>query len=790
VSALGRKARGDLLQHRARTLLAMLTLTLAVASLAVLAVPGLMDRAMDRQVQADHLYDVAVATHDLVLTPEQLAALKHLPNIAAVDTSIRYPAEVTVGSRRQTAMIWGVDLGAQPVDAIQMLTGRLPRPGEILADAANASAADFPAAIGTRVEIRGSNGTQRPLDVSGTAGDLATSPSPALSDNPVFYTSEATVRSLAGLRGINYLTFRLVSNTPGTEASAIAAVHAYLERLTGTEPFEALPATRSQGDWPARSYFDDTVSLFYFITLLAVCSALFLIASIMNTLIAEQAGEIAILKTLGGRRHQIAGVVLRTAGLLGGAGAILGAGLGIGLAYVLTSFFATSLFDLRAGFAVSIPVVAASLVLGPALAVAASLPGLRRALRRPVAETLADRGVAGYGTGRLERLVARSRLLSGPARMGVRNVLRQKRRSAATIAQVAIATGLALALFASGRSIDIGVNQVYSTFHYAIEVDAGNGSPLLGSKARSAAAATPGVTRVEPVVENSVEYQGTSYAALGLGVDPLYQYRLSAGRWFTAADASAAVPPVVLGPAVARAGGARVGQLLTLDAAAGPTRVKVVGIDTGQSDNGGVVYFPLAVLQRLTGMGDASNALWLTTSSPSHAAIDRATVAVQDRLAAAGYPVSTQEVYVEAADNHATDDTILIVIEVLGLLVVVIALIGLVSALTMGVIERTREIGILRCLGARARHVRRVFSAEGVLLATAGWAVSIPVGWLIYEGLLAFVKHDFGITATVVFPVVSLPVALAAVIAITLVVIRAPLRRATRVQPGGTLRYQ
>jgi hypothetical protein len=53
MSALGRKAWGDLVQHRARSVLTTLTLSLAVASLATLAVPGLMDRAMDRQVAAD-----------------------------------------------------------------------------------------------------------------------------------------------------------------------------------------------------------------------------------------------------------------------------------------------------------------------------------------------------------------------------------------------------------------------------------------------------------------------------------------------------------------------------------------------------------------------------------------------------------------------------------------------------------------------------------------------------------------------------------------------------------------
>jgi putative ABC transport system permease protein len=791
VSALSRKAWGDLARHRARTLLTMCTLGLAIATLATLAVPGLMDGAMGRQVQAARLYDVAVATRDLVLAPAQLTALGHLPNVTAVSASVEYPTQVTVGSRRQDAMIWGLDLASQPVDAIHLLAGRLPRPGELLADAGNGRAADLAVPVGDPVEVRGSNGTQTPLRVSGTADSLATSPSANGSNNAVFYATEGAVSALAGIRGVNYLAFRLADNSPGAESRAIAAVHAYLKAQTGTEPFIALPATRGPGDWPGRSFFGQIISLFYVITVLAVFCALFLIVSTMNTLVAEQAGEIAILKTLGGRRRQIASVVLRTAALLGGAGALLGAGLGVGITYLLTSYFAATFFGAHAGFAISVPVVVASLVLGPALAVAASLPGLRRALRRPVAETLADRGVAaGYGTGWFDRLAARSNLLSGPARMGLRNALRQKRRSAATVAQVAVATALALSLFAVGRSATATLNQVYGNFRYNLEVDAGSGSPPLDSRARAIAAATPGASRVEPVLENQVRYQADTYAAWGLGTDPLYHYRLSAGRWFTAADASAAVPAVVLGPAAARTTHASVGQALTLETAAGPTKVRVIGIDTGQLDNGSDVYFPLAALQRLTAMGDTTNAFWLTTTSVSHAAVDRVTIAVQDRLAAAGYPVSTTELYVQVSDNRAMNDTIIIVIQVLGLLVVAIALMGLVSALTMGVIERTREIGILRCLGARAGHIRRVFSAEGILLAAIGWAFGVPFSWLLLQALLIFIRHDIGVNVPAVFPAISLPLALIAVVAVTLIVIRAPLRRATRIQPGTALRYQ
>ena len=55
----------------------------------------------------------------------------------------------------------------------------------------------------------------------------------------------------------------------------------------------------------------------------------------------------------------------------------------------------------------------------------------------------------------------------------------------------------------------------------------------------------------------------------------------------------------------------------------------------------------------------------------------------------------------------------------LGLLIVAISMVGLVNAITMGVLERTREIGMLRCIGARARDVRRIFATEGLVVAAA-----------------------------------------------------------------------
>ena len=228
---------------------------------------------------------------------------------------------------------------------------------------------------------------------------------------------------------------------------------------------------------------------------MAVVCALFLIANTMNTMVVEQGNEIAILRALGGRRRQIASVILRTAAALGAAGAIAGTALGIVVAYLLTRYLAAQFFSVHAGFAISAPVVVASLLAGPVLAVLTSLPGLRRAVRRPVADVLDNRTLLDYGTGRLDRILASARLLSGPTRMGVRNTLRRKRRTAATIAQVTVAVALAIALFAVGETVAAATAAVYDAQQFQIEVDAGNGAPPFGGRAISIAAATPGVTQ-------------------------------------------------------------------------------------------------------------------------------------------------------------------------------------------------------------------------------------------------------------------------------------------------------
>ena len=75
MNTLNRKAWGDLTRHRARTLLTAFSLSLAIASLGFLAVPSLLNAAMNRQVAESHLNDVGIFTNVINLTPAQLSVV-------------------------------------------------------------------------------------------------------------------------------------------------------------------------------------------------------------------------------------------------------------------------------------------------------------------------------------------------------------------------------------------------------------------------------------------------------------------------------------------------------------------------------------------------------------------------------------------------------------------------------------------------------------------------------------------------------------------------------------------
>ena len=790
VSSLLRKSITDLSRRRSRTFFAVATLALAVASIGLFALPTLMNRSMSAEVAADRLPDLTIYTRPLALDHAQLSALAAVPNVRAVDPRSDFGGQVYVGARRAFALVLGIpDFTRQAVDVVHVASGVAPETGAVLTDVQNARQGLLSVHAGQTVQIIGADGVVRSLRVSGEGRNLDGGQSVTTDDVIVLYAAPATVASLGRAPGYDELFFRLADTRAAAVNATIAAIRHTLAATPGFTDFSDLPQLRAAGDWPGKSSFQGFSKFLYVIALLALLSALVLISNTMTTLVAEQTSEIAIMKAVGGRRRRIAAVYLKTALLLGGLGTVAGIVLGAVLAYVLTRYFGSTFFAVGVGFGIDWPIVLISALvglLGPPLA---ALSAIRRAVRVPLRDALEATGSAVGGQDAGDRLLRRVRFLPRPAQIGLRNAGRRRRRSLSTSLVIALAVGTLLAVLGLAAAVASTSRGSWADHGEDVKIDAVGGR-LLDARAARLIRATPGVAAVEPMFVTDVTLAGQDAKIWAVQQATIFHYRLAAGRWYTPAEEQTRAHVAVVESDIALATGIRLGDRISVQTASGPASFRVIGISANQQEDGTALFAPLTTMHAvLTSMPADANDYWVQTTSHDHAFIDRTTTRIEDTLTAHGYDVNSEIVYVRLANEIASHRTLTTTLAVVGLLVVAISMAGLANALTMSVLERTREIGILRSIGARARDIRRIFAAETLTLAAAGWLIGVPLGYLLDRFLVWLVKTVVKVDITFAFPAWNLALALAGTILLALLITLVPIRRAAHLRPGDALRY-
>jgi putative ABC transport system permease protein len=789
MSALLRKSVTDLTRRKARALFSILTLALAVASISIFAVPELIDRSMQSEVRAERLANVSLSMRPLPLSDRQLASLAALPNVEALAARSEVQTRVYVGERRAPAVLMGVrDFARQEVDVVRVTSGAAPGPGEVLVDVQNANQGMYDRGPGDVARVVGPSGAEGKLPISGEATSLDGGQLVADDDVVVLYATTETVTALSGERGYGELAVRLRDSSPAALASTLEALRRSLSAMPGFAGFAGLPDVRADGDWPGKEDADVFVDFFGVITLLALLSALVLISNTMTTLVSEQTGEIGIMRAVGARRRQIALVYLKTALLLGALGTLVGIALGILLSNLLASFFASTFFavDIGVGVDPTIVVVAALIgVLGPALA---ALPAIRRGTRIELREALESTGSAVGSQDAGDRLLRRIRFLPRTVQIGLRGVGRRKRRTFATALVVALAVGNLLAIMGLAAAATNATRAAWDEHIEEIRIWTGGGKPF-DARAAQVIRSTPGVARAQPALVNDVELAGEEAFAWGVVREPLIRLDVTDGRWFGAAEERARERVLVIERNLAERTGTQVGDRVTLETAGGAAGFRIIGIADNLQEDGTVLFVPLTTLRSVLHEPTGVSTYWIRTTSPDQAAVDRTFTALEDRLNSVGYQMGGEVTYVEERNDVADNRTITTTIAVFGLLIVAISMVALANAITMSIIERTREIGVLRCIGARARDIRRIFATEGVVLALAGWLLGIPLGYALDRFLVWMVWEVVGVRIDVVFPPWNLVLALVGTIALALLIMLLPVRRAVRFRPGDALRY-
>jgi putative ABC transport system permease protein len=289
------------------------------------------------------------------------------------------------------------------------------------------------------------------------------------------------------------------------------------------------------------------------------------------------------------------------------------------------------------------------------------------------------------------------------------------------------------------------------------------------------------------------------------GVQPSYLtisgLRVTEGRFYDASEEESAAPVCVLGAAAKDSlfgTSEAVGEYVKLN----EQWFHIVGVVApelaAQGDNGGaqnedlnnVIYAPLnSVRLRMedseSGRKDEVDALYLrlasTNSSATDAEIVRSILNSSHRNAGDFSVVVPAELLAEQKRTEQLFNTVMVAIASISLLV---GGIGIMNIMLAAILERTREIGVRRAVGARQRDIVRQFVVEAVLISFAGGLVGIILGFVMSELIAWFAGWSTVVT------VGSILLAFLVSISVGLVFGIYPAMKAARLDPVEAIRYE
>ncbi|SEC86808.1 putative ABC transport system permease protein [Streptomyces sp. 3213] len=523
---------------------------------------------------------------------------------------------------------------------------------------------------------------------------------------------------------------------------------------------------------------------------IAVLVGVFLIVNTFSMLIAQRTRELGLLRALGADRKQVRRSVLTEALLLGLVGSTLGLAAGIGLAVGLIKLMTAFGMNLKTTeMVVNWPTPVAAYVVGVGVTfVAAYLPARRAATVSPMA-ALADAEVAGVGRPLKVRAVVGSivgaigvaalagcaaatktassasflglgivltliatviagpllvrpmiRVLGGafPAlfgsvgRMSQRNALRNPRRTGATAAALmvglALVGGMSVASASMSKSFDQQIDKTLGA-DFVIQ----NGSFVPFSKVvTDHVRATDGVglvvrARFAPLAVRLPDGKRVETTAAGYDapLDDVAHIKYAQGNTTSALAAGHLAMDVDF----AKDHRVRLGSVLPVEFPGGRTTRLTVGALSDQGTAGGFgtqggLFFGIATVEKYVPNGQDST---LYVNAASGTGADQLRKALDTTLK----PYPQVQVRDEADYKKLIHDQIAVLLylvyALLGL-AIVIAVLGVVNTLALSVVERTREIGLLRAIGLGRRQLRRMIRLESVVIAVFGAVLGLGLG--------------------------------------------------------------
>ncbi len=717
-----RKALRDLGQHKARSLLVAVAMALTLTGAGtVLNAWALVGRTTEQGFIAS-LPVSATLMVDGAIDAAAVAEVRALPTVGATRLRRSMTLSMQAQGAWQTAELIAFDDFSAPGIGLLRPEGPWPpRDGEWVIER---SSLEFSGAVvGEAATLRPRSGNAQALTLSGVVRDV--SQAPGWMEHLVYgFASPATLQRLGAPAGFNELQLRV--RDPQADRAAVrriaAEAAAALERrglrVTSVEvpvPGEHVHAAQMNSVLLTQGAFG----------LLALLVCAFLVVNLIQATLAGQAREIGVMKTLGAGPWPIAQLYLAQSGLLGLLAALpaLPAALFVGRRYA--AFRAEMLNFPLDDQALPWWALALQLAVGLALPVAAAALPVWRACRVPVGEALRDIGIVAPG-----RALASTRRvalggLSRPLMLALGNAFRRRQRMLLTL--LALAAGGSVFLGAANLrgAVQESVGLLFEGQRFDLSLRLIDAQPAAVLEA--ATRAVEGVAHAEAWRGRRVTLadNGDDFSLVGVPEDSTaLRPRLVEGRWLAAGDDTDAV---VLSRALLRQQpqlllGARVS--LRIDGQARPWTIVGV-VDAGPQP---VAYVRRARLEALAGDSLAGTVVVTLEGSHSDAAQLDAIARLRSALADAGMPVASSQLVAEGRRSY--EDHLLMVVNFLGSmswLMIAVGAISLASTMGLAVLERRRELGVMRAIGARDSATMLMVQTEGLVITGLAWLVALPL---------------------------------------------------------------
>ncbi|MFI7650120.1 ABC transporter permease [Micromonospora sp. NPDC049460] len=611
-----------------------------------------------------------------------------------------------------------------------------------------------------------------------------------------------------------------------------AAVGADYEVKTGEQLSDEAAASMKE----ALSFFNRILLGFAAVALLV---GTFLILNTFSIIVAQRTRELALMRAIGASGRQIIGSVVLEAIAVGLIASVLGLGAGIGIGALLAYLFSTFAGGLTlAGVGVPLSAVIGAFAVGLVITVvAALLPALRASRIPPIAAmqdvanpdrpltkvTVAGGIVTAVGAGLLALgltgnaggntlatilggvlfafigvalltpLISRPvvSLLgaifawSVPGKLGRLNSGRNPRRTAITAAAlmvgIALVTGVTVILDSAKSSISALTQDTLKAELVISGAQSGPRPPSFDSGVLEKAAAIPGV-RLADGEYGDMAVVGGKRTWVGASSD-VAALRTIFGAEATAGNIDRLAPDEMLVSSdTAESRGLSVGSQVPVQLARGEARTyTVTGIYASSELTNQVVLPPqaardFAIPQPIQGFIQLAPGTRVADVQPQIEALlaDSPEVSVADR-----------EAFIDQQAGQL--DGLLTMIQILLALAIVIAVLGIINTLALSVLERTRELGLLRAIGLRRAQTMRMVTVEAVVISVFGALLGVAVG----SGLGAAVVEalrDEGITDLVLpWSQMGVFLGLAAIIGVIAAVL--PAVRAARINVLGAIAH-